>query len=270
MEGQWLENKTAIVTGGSSGMGKDIAITFARHGANVVICGRSLERLQPAVEEISNSGGSARAFECDVREPDKVNEMVQFAIREFGHIDILVNNAAGNFVVKSEDLSVNGWRAVENIVLNGTWYCSQAVGKHMIETGRGGSILNMVATYAWTGSPGVVHSASAKAGVVAMAKTLAAEWGHYGIRVNCIAPGPIEDTGGADKLWPNEQIKEAILRGIPLRRLGKKEEISNLALFLVSDYAAYITGDVITADGGASLNKGFLTQWEQAGFDQSR
>lgn len=267
MEGQWLKDKVAIVTGGSSGMGKDIAMTYARHGAKVVICGRSMERLQPVVEEIQQAGGVARAFECDVREPERVNDMVQFTIDEFGQIDILVNNAAGNFVVRSEDLSVNGWRAVENIVLNGTWYCTQAVGKHMIESGNGGQILNMVATYAWTGSPGVVHSASAKAGVVAMSKSLAAEWGHHGIRVNCIAPGPIEDTGGADKLWPNEKVKEAILRGIPLRRLGKKEEISNLALFLVSDYAAYITGDVITADGGASLNQGFLRQWEQAGLE---
>lgn len=267
MEGQWLKDKIAIITGGSSGMGKDIAMTYARHGAKVVICGRSMERLQPVVEEIQQAGGVARAFECDVREPERVNDMVQFTIDEFGQIDILVNNAAGNFVVRSEDLSVNGWRAVENIVLNGTWYCTQAVGKHMIESGNGGQILNMVATYAWTGSPGVVHSASAKAGVVAMSKSLAAEWGHHGIRVNCIAPGPIEDTGGADKLWPNEKVKEAILRGIPLRRLGKKEEISNLALFLVSDYAAYITGDVITADGGASLNQGFLRQWEQAGLE---
>lgn len=267
MEGQWLKDKVAIVTGGSSGMGKDIAMTFARHGAKVVICGRSMERLQPVVDEIKSAGGVASAVECDVREPEKVNEMVQYTIDQFGNIDILINNAAGNFVVKSEDLSVNGWRAVENIVLNGTWYCSQAVGKHMIESGQGGSIINMVATYAWTGSPGVVHSASAKAGIVAMSKTLAAEWGHYGIRVNCIAPGPIEGTGGADKLWPNEQVKEAILRGIPLRRLGKKEEISNLALFLVSDFSGYITGDVITSDGGASLNKGFLAQWQQAGLE---
>lgn len=265
MEGQWLEDKVAIITGGSSGMGKDIAMTFARHGASVLICGRSMERLEPVVDEIKRAGGVAQAFECDVREPEKVNNMVQYTIEQFGNINILVNNAAGNFVVKSEDLSVNGWRAVENIVLNGTWYCSQAVGKRMIESGHGGSILNMVATYAWTGSPGVVHSASAKAGVVAMSKTLAAEWGHHGIRVNCIAPGPIGDTGGADKLWPNEQIKQRILRGIPLRRLGKKEEISNLALFLVSDYSSYITGDVITADGGASLNKGFLEQWQEVG-----
>lgn len=264
MEGKWLTGKVALITGGSSGMGKDMALTFAKHGAKVVICGRSMERLEPVIAEIHKAGGAAKAFECDVREPDRVNEMVQFTVEQFGPIDILINNAAGNFVVKAEDLSVNGWRAVENIVLNGTWYCSQAVGKHMIETGKGGSIINIVATYAWTGGPGVVHSASAKAGVVAMAKTLAAEWGKYGIRVNCIAPGPIEGTGGADKLWPNEQVKNQILRGIPLRRLGTKQDVSNLALFLVSDYASYITGDVITIDGGASLNKGFLAMWENA------
>jgi len=264
MDGQWLKGKAALITGGSSGMGKDMALTFAKHGAKVVICGRSMERLLPVISEIEAAGGSAKAFECDVREPEKVNEMVQFTIEQYGPIDILINNAAGNFVVKAEDLSVNGWRAVENIVLNGTWYCSQAVGKHMIETGKGGCIINIVATYAWTGGPGVVHSASAKAGVVAMAKTLAAEWGKYGIRVNCIAPGPIEGTGGADKLWPNEQVKNQILRGIPLRRLGTKQDVSNLALFLVSDYASYITGDVITIDGGASLNKGFLAMWENA------
>lgn len=264
MEGKWLKEKVALITGGSSGMGKDMALTFARHGAKVVICGRSMERLEPVIAEIEAAGGAAKAVECDVREPEKVNEMVQFTIDQFGPIDILINNAAGNFVVKAEDLSVNGWRAVENIVLNGTWYCSQAVGRHMIETGKGGSIINIVATYAWTGGPGVVHSASAKAGVIAMAKTLAAEWGKYGIRVNCIAPGPIEGTGGADKLWPNEQVKEQILRGIPLGRLGTKQDVSNLVLFLVSDYASYITGDVITIDGGASLNKGFLDMWEKA------
>lgn len=262
-----FSGKVALVTGGSSGMGKDMATMFARQGAKVMICGRSLERLQPVVDEIKAAGGEAYAYECDIREPERVNEMIEETVNKLGSLDILVNNAAGNFVVKSEDLTVNGWRAVENIVLNGTWYCSQAAGKKMIESGNGGNIINIVATYAWTGSPGVVHSASAKAGVVAMTKTLASEWGKHGIRVNGIAPGPIEDTGGADRLWPNEEVKQQILRGIALRRLGRKEEISNLAMFLASDFSGYITGDIITADGGASLNKGFLDQWEQAGLE---
>lgn len=262
-----FNGKAALVTGGSSGMGKDMAKTFARYGAKVMICGRSIERLQSVVDEIKDAGGEAYAFECDVRDHDRVNEMVEETVNKLGSVDILVNNAAGNFVVKSEDLSVNGWRAVENIVLNGTWYCTQAAGKKMIESGKGGSIINIVATYAWTGSPGVVHSASAKAGVVAMTKTLAAEWGSHGIRVNAIAPGPIEGTGGAERLWPNEQVKQLVLREIPLGRLGKKEEVSNLAVFLASDYAGFITGDVITADGGESLSKGFLNKWEQVGFE---
>jgi NAD(P)-dependent dehydrogenase (short-subunit alcohol dehydrogenase family) len=265
MSNQRLKGKVAIITGGSSGMGKDFALSFANQGAALMICGRSMDRLQPVVEEIRKTGGTAAAFECDVRNPDKVQEMVNTTVNTFGHLDILVNNAAGNFVCRAEDLSVNGWNAVVNIVLNGSWYCTQAVGKHMIQTGKGGCILNIVATYAWTGGPGVVHSAAAKAGVIAMTQTLAVEWGKYGIRVNCIAPGPIEGTGGAERLWPNESIKRHVLSKIPLGRLGTKEEITRLALFLVSDDASYITGDVVTADGGAWLNKGFLHDWEQAG-----
>lgn len=265
MEQDLLQGKVAIITGGSSGMGKDMAFYFARLGASVMICGRSMERLRPVVEEITSLGGKAQAYECDVRNPEMVQSMVNETVQTWGGIDILVNNAAGNFVCRAEDLSVNGWNAVENIVLNGTWYCSQAVGKQMIAAGKGGAMLNIVASYAWTGGPGVVHSASAKAGIIAMSRTLASEWGKYGIRINCLAPGPIEGTGGIEKLMANEQMKEAVIDNVALKRLGTKEEISSVAAFLVSRYTSYITGDVITVDGGSWLDKGFLHQWERTG-----
>jgi NAD(P)-dependent dehydrogenase (short-subunit alcohol dehydrogenase family) len=268
MQGGILKDKVALITGGSSGMGRDMAISFAKQGASVMICGRSIDRLQPVLDEIRAFGGKADAFECDVRNPERVQEMVDTTVETFGTIHILINNAAGNFVCRAEDLTINGWNSVVNIVLNGTWYCTQAVGKHMIAAGNGGSILNIVATYAWTGGPGVVHSASAKAGVIAMTQTLAVEWGNHGIRVNCIAPGPIEGTGGASKLWPNEQIREQVLSGIPLGRFGTMEDISNLATFLVSDQSSFITGDVITSDGGAWLNKGLLRQWQGSGWQK--
>jgi NAD(P)-dependent dehydrogenase (short-subunit alcohol dehydrogenase family) len=257
-----LNGKSAIVTGGSSGMGRHMALDFARQGANVLICGRKMDRLAPVVEEAKDLAGTLRAFECDIRDPKQVKALVQYAMDQFGAIDILVNNAAGNFVCKAEDLSINGWNAVIQTVLNGTWYCTQEAGKAMIAAGKGGAILNMVASYARTGSPGVVHSAAAKAGVVAMTRTLAAEWGRYGIRVNGLAPGPIEGTGGAEKLWPNEEIRQNVIREVPLGRLGRLEEVCAAASFLVSDEAAYMTGDVLILDGGSWLNKGFLSLWE--------
>lgn len=153
---------------------------------------------------------------CD---PDKVQYTIEETKKRFGEIDFLVNNAAGNFMCAAEDLSINGWNSVVDIVLNGSWYCSQAVGKEWIKTGKKGRILNIVTTYSWTGGAGVIHSASAKAGVLAMTRTLAVEWGtKYGICVNAIAPGPIEDTGGAAKLLQSEEARKQVLKGVPLGR----------------------------------------------------
>jgi len=251
-----LKNETIIVTGGSSGMGLAMAKQFVKDGANVVITGRDLERLQTAKTEIQAFGESIEFFQMDVREVEHVKGMVQFTVEKFGKIDGLVNNAAGNFIVAAEKLSPNGWKAVIDIVLNGTFYCSSEIGKYWIENGIKGKILNMVATYAWGAGPGVVHSAAAKAGVLSLTRTLSIEWGNkYGIRVNAIAPGPIERTGGADKLWESEEQAKRTVNSVPLKRLGTPEEIADLATFMMSEKASYMNGECVTLDGGAWLNK---------------
>jgi NAD(P)-dependent dehydrogenase (short-subunit alcohol dehydrogenase family) len=251
-----LEGKVVIVTGGSNGMGKYMAKRFAEAGANVVITGRTAEKLEETKAEIEKQPGQILTVAMDVRNIEDVKRMVAETVQAFGKIDFLVNNAAGNFICPAEKLSVNGWNSVINIVLNGTFYCSSEVGKYWIEHGIKGSITNMVATYAWNAGAGVIHSASAKAGVLAMTRTLAVEWGKkYGIRVNAIAPGPIERTGGADKLWESEEAAKRTVDSVPLGRLGKPEEIAELALFLFSDAAAYINGECITMDGGQWLNQ---------------
>ncbi|MFC4076669.1 2,4-dienoyl-CoA reductase [Salinithrix halophila] len=250
-----MKGQTIIVTGGSSGMGKAMATRFCRDGANVVITGRNPEKLEAAQNEMSSLAGQVLTVSMDVRKPEQVEETVQKARETFGPIDALVNNAAGNFVVPAEELSANGWNAVIDIVLNGTWNCTQRVAKDWIAEGKSGSVVNIVATYAWTGAAGVVHSASAKAGVLAMTRTLAVEWGHkYGIRLNCIAPGAVEKTGGVEKLILDERMHKRVLAGIPAGRFGKLEEIAGVAAFLLSPDAAYINGDCITMDGGQWIN----------------
>ena len=251
-----LKGKTVIITGGTSGMGLGMAKQFVKEGANVVITGRDLERLQNAKQEILSIGDTIETFQMDVRVPEQAIAMVEFAVEKFGQVDSLVNNAAGNFLVQAEKLSPNGWKAVIDIVLNGTFYCSSAVGRYWIEKGIKGSMVNMVATYAWGAGAGVVHSAAAKAGVLSLTRTLAVEWGtQYGIRVNAIAPGPIERTGGADKLWESEEQAKRTLNSVPLRRLGTPEEIADLATFMLSDKATYLNGECITLDGGQWLNQ---------------
>lgn len=248
-----FKDKVIIVTGGSNGMGKYMAKKFATEGAQVVITGRDMDRLNAAQEEI---GDHAHAFQMDVRNVESVESLIAFTDNKFGRIDGLVNNAAGNFLVKAEDLSPNGWKSVIDIVLNGTFYCSSAVGKYWIDKGQKGAILNMLATYAWDAGPGVVHSAAAKAGVMSLTRTLAVEWGRqYGIRVNGIAPGPIDRTGGADKLWESEEAAKRTIASIPLGRLGQPEEIAELAAFIMSDKAAYMNGEIVTLDGGQWLNQ---------------
>lgn len=251
-----MKDKVMIVTGGSSGMGKAMATRFARDGAKVVITGRSLDRLEEAKKDIEQYSGQVLCIDMDVRDPERVQYTVDETIKTFGKIDGLVNNAAGNFICAAEDLSINGWNSVIDIVLNGTFYCSQAVGKEWIKSGHKGRILNIVATYSWTAGAGVIHSASAKAGVLAMTRTLAVEWGSkYGITVNAIAPGPIDNTGGAKKLSLSEEAKQQTLDSVPLGRMGQPEEIAGLARFLFSKEAEYINGDCITMDGGQWLNR---------------
>lgn len=251
-----MKDKVIIVTGGSSGMGKAMAKRFVEEGANVVITGRTPEKLEATKQEIEQREGQVLCVAMDVRDPEKVQQTVDETLEQFGKIDGLVNNAAGNFICPAEDLSLNGWNSVINIVLNGTWYCTQAVGKHWIEQGHKGVIVNIVASYSWTSGPGVIHSASAKAGVLSMTRTIAVEWGSkYGIRANAIAPGPIDNTGGAQRLTLSEDARQQTLDSVPLNRMGQPEEIAGLARFLFSDEASYINGDCITMDGGQWLNR---------------
>jgi NAD(P)-dependent dehydrogenase (short-subunit alcohol dehydrogenase family) len=250
-----FEGQAAIVTGGGSGLGRAMALELARLGAGVVVAGRRQEALDETVALIADSGGQGHAQSTDVREPEAVDALVAAAVERFGRVDVLVNNAAGNFVVKAEDLSPNGWRAVVGIVLDGSFLCSRAAGRHMIEQGSGGAILSVIASYAWTGGPGTVHSAAAKAGVQALTKTLAVEWAEHGIRANCICPGPTDTEGAGQALWPTEEDRARVAATVPLGRLASPEEVAVWAAALCSPYAGYITGETLTIDGGHWLEQ---------------
>ncbi len=252
---KFLSGKCVWITGGGSGLGRAMAEACARHGANLILTGRRSDVLDQAASELLSFGNDVLVLPHDVRIYADVEQAVRKAIERFGRVDVLVNNAAGNFIVPAEELTINGWNAVVNIVLNGTFHYASLVGRHMIEKG-GGSIVNIVATYAWASEPGVVHSASAKAGVLAMTRTLAAEWGRYAIRVNAIAPGAIRTEGTDRNLWTDEHQRERMIHRIPLGRFGRPEDVAYTLLFLISDYASYITGEVITVDGGGWLGKG--------------
>lgn len=255
IRGMNMNKKVVIVTGGSSGMGKAIAQKQAEQGWNVMITGRTEDALKAAKDEIETFPGQVEICRMDVRSIEDVERMIKETASRFGTIDALVNNAAGNFICPAEKLSVNGWKAVIDIVLNGTFYCSQAAGRYWIKHNKEGLIVNMAATYAWGAGAGVVHSAAAKAGVLSLTRTLAVEWGRtYGIRVNAIAPGPIERTGGAEKLFESEEAALATIKSVPLGRLGTPEEIAGLASFLLSEKAEYINGECVTMDGGQWLN----------------
>lgn len=251
-----LDGQTAIVTGGGTGIGLAIGRALGALGARVVVASRSDAHRAAGVEALTADGTQAMGIAVDVREPAQVDAMVAQTLAAFGRVDILINNAAGNFISRAEALSPNGWNAVVNIVLNGSYYCSRAVGRHWIERGSPGSIVSIIATYAWTGSPGTIHSASAKAGVMAMTQTLAAEWGRHRIRVNAVAPGPIVSSGAARQLWSSPAAVERITASVPLGRWGEASEIADAVSFLVSPHAAYITGAVLTVDGGQWLNRG--------------
>jgi NAD(P)-dependent dehydrogenase (short-subunit alcohol dehydrogenase family) len=242
-----FDGRTGIITGGATGIGFAIAKELSRLGARVIIASRKEENLKKAVEEL---GARAQYHVLDVRDAEAVEAMAA----KFGAVDFLVNNAAGNFIVPTEQLTTNGWNSVIGIVLNGTFYCTSALGKRMIESKRGGTILNVIANYAWTGAPGVVHSASAKAGVLAMTQTLAVEWARHKIRVNAIAPGPVHTEGASARLFPDPAIEEGIRRTIPLRRFATLDEIANAAAYLLSDYAGYVTGEAFVIDGGQWLS----------------
>ena len=248
-----LKDKTIIVTGGGTGLGKSMSTRFGELGANLVIASRREDVIQSAAEEIRQTGAEVLDLSCDVRRQESVREMVNAVKEKFGKIDVLVNNAAGNFISPTENLSPGGFKVVVDIVLNGTFNCTHAVGKEMIKDG-GGTMLNIVTTYAWTGSGYVVPSAAAKAGVLAITRSLAVEWAKYGIRTNAIAPGPFPTEGAWSRLAPpGLGIEKKMKNRIPLKRFGEHIELANLATYLLSDEAGYINGEVVTIDGGEWL-----------------
>lgn len=242
----------AIVTGGGTGLGLAIVQEMARRGYPVVIASRSLERLEAAAEELLEAGHRALAVRCDVRDPGAVRELFERAVDAFRYVESLINNAAGNFVVRAEELSDGGWESVRGIVLDGTFNCSREAGRCMQE--RGGAILNIIATYAWTGATGIVHSASAKGGVLAMTRSLAREWAPFGIRVNALAPGIVVTDNAASNLgFADPAVQAGLAARVPLGRLATAREIAVLAADLASDRHPYVTGDCWTIDGGLWL-----------------
>src|SRR5882672_1756052 len=238
-----LKDKTFVITGGGTGLGAAMARRFAELGAVSVVLGRRKEKLDEVVAQIEGARGRAAAFTCDVRDAGAVSAVAGEIASKLGRIDGLVNNAAGNFLAAAEDLSPNGFKTVVDIVLNGTFNCTSAFGKKMIERGKGDAMVNIVTTYAWTGSAFVLPSACAKAGVLAMTRSLAVEWAHYGIRVNAIAPGPVPTDGAFSRLMADPSMEETAKNRVPLKRFGTPPEIADAAVYLLSDGAAYVTGD---------------------------
>ena len=245
-----LKNKVILITGGGTGLGKSMAMRFAELGASLVIASRRKDVISKTTSQIKEIGSKAHGLQCDVRDMDQVQSMVNDTLNHFDKIDILINNAAGNFISPTEMLTPGGFKAVVDIVLIGTFNCTLAVGKEMIKQ-KNGNILNIVTTYAWTGSGYVVPSASAKAGVLAMTRSLAVEWAKYNIRTNAIAPGPFMTEGAWKRLAPPRlNIKKKLKDRIPLKRFGDHIELANLATYLISDQSGYINGEVVTIDGG--------------------
>jgi NAD(P)-dependent dehydrogenase (short-subunit alcohol dehydrogenase family) len=247
----------ALVTGGGTGIGRVIAAGFARDGYDLAIASRSPEHLEEGARFLAPFGARVLPIPTDVREADQVDRMIDRVRSEYGRLDVLVNNAAGNFISPAERITPNGWRAVVGIVLDGTFLCSRA-SFPLLCRAPDPSIVNIVAAYAWMAGPGTAHSAAAKAGVLALTRTLAVEWARYRIRVNAVAPGPIRTEGTDRQLWVSPELVERIRERIPLRRFGTPEEVADAVSFLAGPRAAYITGQVLAVDGGQWLGKGVL------------
>tara|TARA_B100001971_G_C18145869_1_gene513019 strand:+ start:104 stop:958 length:855 start_codon:yes stop_codon:yes gene_type:complete len=249
-----LKGKTIIITGGGTGLGKSMAVRFAELGANLVLTSRRQDVLDETSAEIKEAtGAKILTVVADIRSPEQVTDMVAQSVSRFKKIDGLLNNAAGNFISPTEKLSENAFKTIVDIVLLGSFNCTLNAGREMIKSG-GGNILSIVTTYAWTGSGYVVPSASAKAGVLAMTRSLAVEWAKYNIRSNAIAPGPFPTKGAWSRLVPpGLNVEKKMKERVPMNRFGKHEELANLAAYLMADGSAYINGDVITIDGGEWL-----------------
>jgi NAD(P)-dependent dehydrogenase (short-subunit alcohol dehydrogenase family) len=250
-----LKGKTILVTGGGTGLGKSMGLYFLKLGANLIITSRKLDVLQGTAKEMeSETGGKVLPLACDVRDIDQVEKMFADAVTHFGKVDVVLNNAAGNFISPTERLSTNAFNTVLDIVLKGTANVTMTAGKHWIKEKQPGTFLNIVTTYAWTGSGYVVPSAAAKAGVLAMTRSLAVEWAKYQIRSNAIAPGPFPTEGAWSRLLPGDLVKKFDpAKKVPVGRVGDHQELANIAAYLVSDFSAYVNGEVITIDGGEWL-----------------
>jgi len=250
-----LKGRAIFITGGGSGLGRSMAIEFSKLGARLFLVGRREDPLQETCAEIHRLGGAAAHAICDVRDYASVESAFSAAEQQFGEIDSLVNNAAGNFMARTETLSPNAFNAVVTIVLHGTFHCTQAFAKRRIAKKLGGNVLNITTTYASanSGSGYVVPSACAKAGVLAMTTSLAVEWAKYHIRLNAIAPGPFPTEGAWSRLMPSKQFEEHAINKHPMKRFGKHQELTNLAAFLLSDMSEYINGECVVIDGGQWL-----------------
>lgn len=250
-----LKGKNILITGGGTGLGRSMGEYFLELGANLVITSRKLDVLeQTAAEMMSQKGGKVIPLVCDVRDIDQVEQMWKDATDQLGQIHVVLNNAAGNFISPTERLSTNAFNTVLDIVLKGTSQVTLTAGKDWISKKQSGTFLNIVTTYAWTGSGYVVPSAAAKAGVLAMTRSLAVEWAKYGIRSNAIAPGPFPTEGAWSRLLPGDLVKKFDpAKKVPVGRVGEHQELANLAAYLVSDYSSYVNGEVMTIDGGEWL-----------------
>jgi len=251
-----LAGKTTVITGGGTGLGRSMALRMAGLGARIGIIGRRPEPLTETVGAIRAAGGEAAFASADIREPEAVARALDTLEAELGPANQLINNAAGNFLAPSEDLSPNAFNAVVQIVLYGTFHCTRELGRRMIDRKQEGQILSIVTSYAQTGSAFVLPSAAAKAGVLAMMRSLAVEWATYGIRVNAVAPGPFPTEGAFSRLMPGSEMEKVARRRIPSRRFGEHWELTNLVTYLMSDASPYQTGDLVTIDGAEGLFSG--------------